>query len=312
MKFLITGCAGFIGSSITEHLLHLGHHVLGIDNYDSFYSITTKDDNIKSFAKHPNFTLYYTNMLSCDLRKTLTNSRIDCVIHLAASPGVLPSFKNPIAYQINNTQATLLLLNAMRDSGVKNGVFASSSSVYGNGTKLPFSEEDKVEPVSVYGTTKLALEGHCRSYANAYDMNLTCLRFFTCYGPRQRPDLAIHKFSRLMLNSKPIVLYGDGQTSRDYTHISDIVRGIHDVSQCVKGFNIINLGSSSPITLNTLIEKLSKALKVTPIIQRGSLHSGDVHHTYADVSKAKHRLGWEPIVDFDDGLEGFVDWLGAQ
>jgi len=308
MRILVTGCAGFIGSTLTEYLLNKGEFVLGIDNFNDFYDVKIKKNNIKKAQENNNFVLQQIDLLNVS-PNLLKNYAIDCIIHLAAYPGVRPSFLHPEQYSRNNIDGTLRLLQCMRELQITKGVFASSSSVYGNNPTVPFSEDAHVEPISIYGATKLTLESYCRSYSYAYNLDITCLRFFTCYGPRQRPDLAIHKFTRLLKEKKPIPMFGDGATSRDYTYIDDIVHGVYLAATKVDGFNIINLGNSYPTKLSTMIHTLAEKLEVDPIIQQEKIPAGDVMHTWANITKAETLLGWKPATSFGDGLDKFLEWI---
>lgn len=308
MTTLVTGCGGFIGSTLTDSLLKTGSPVVGIDNFNNFYTPSIKRKNISSAIQQENFTLLHTDLLALDA-ETLKYHDIDRVVHLAAYPGVLPSFKSPELYNRHNVGVTLRLLECMRKTGITKAVFASSSSVYGNNPSVPFSEDACIEPISIYGTTKATLEGYCRSYANAYGMDITCLRFFTCYGPRQRPDLAIHKFTKLIRDKQPITMYGDGSTSRDYTYIDDIVSGIRLALNNVNGFDIMNLGNSCPISLLTMIKAIGEVVGESPIIHKQPIPSGDVIQTWANISKIESKLGWKPVTSFYDGLVKFLDWL---
>lgn len=308
MRVFVTGCAGFIGSTLTEYLLQQGVFVLGLDNFNDFYAPEIKRQNIQKSCAHANFVLAEDDLLEFN-EDLLFKHSIDTVVHLAAYPGVRPSFDRPMLYHKTNLSATLRLLNIMNSAGITNGVFAGSSSVYGNNPQIPFVETALVEPISIYGATKLGLEGYSRTYARAYNMNITCLRFFTCYGPRQRPDLAIHKFARLLRDGKPITMYGDGSTSRDYTYIDDIVKGIYLAAQRVNGFNIINLGNSYPITLADMIKTISDKLGVTPNIIQEEIPAGDVIQTWASISNAEKMLGWKPEVSFEEGITKFLEWF---
>ena len=308
MRILVTGCAGFIGSTLVEYLLGKGEFVLGVDNFNDFYAPEVKKNNIKKALENANFALYQTDILQLD-NKVIQEYAIDCVVHLAAYPGVRPSFVNPELYSRVNIDGTLRLLQCMRQLHITKGVFASSSSLYGNNPSVPFSETAHVAPISIYGATKLTLESYCRSYAYAYNLDITCLRFFTCYGPKQRPDLAIHKFARLLKEEKPIPMFGDGSMSRDYTYIDDIVRGVYLAANKIDGFNIINLGNAYPVKLATMIETLAAKIGVKPNIQSKEIPAGDVQQTWADISKAEKLLGWTPTTSFDDGLDAFLDWI---
>lgn len=308
MNVLVTGCAGFIGSTLTELLLSKGHFVVGVDNFNDFYDPEIKRTNIKNSVSNSNFVLEQRD-LALLTSGLFGRYGINCVVHLAAYPGVRPSFNDPALYTQVNIGGTLRLLELMRELSISNGVFASSSSVYGNNPDVPFAESARVAPISIYGATKLALESYCRTYAKAYGMDLTCLRFFTCYGPRQRPDLAIHKFARLLKKGSPIPMFGDGSTSRDYTYIEDIVRGVYRAMERPHGFDIINLGNSYPVSLYDMISTIATQLGVKPDIKQQAIPAGDVLHTWASTEKAERVLGWHPTTTFTDGIAKFLEWL---
>lgn len=310
MIVLVTGCGGFIGSHLTKLLLDEGHYVFGVDNFNDFYSPAVKRHNISFALSNKKFGLIVKNIVDLDI-PLLRRYSIDCVVHLAAHPGVLPSLKMPYKYTDNNVHSTLHLLELMKSCSIINGVFASSSSVYGNSKTAKFSETTPVEPISIYGGTKVLLENYCRTYSYAYGLNINCLRFFTCYGPKQRPDLAIYKFTRLLRAGKVISLYGDGTTFRDYTYINDIVQGVYKAIKAVKGFDIINLGSSNPITLSEMVDTLAKSLGIAPKLQYFPIPPGDVTRTFADIARAKRVLNWKPTTVFEDGINSFVKWFNA-
>lgn len=262
MKILITGGAGFIGSHLTRRLLEEEEKVVAIDNFDPFYSVTEKKNNIKGFLKNKNYKFVRGDI--CDkqfINDLFKEEKFDYVIHLAAKAGVRPSIANPIGYFKTNVEGTLNLLEAAKDNAIKNFVFGSSSSVYGERSKTPFSERDNVDhPISPYGLTKVVGEKLCNVYHLSYNLPVTCLRFFTVYGPGQRPDLAIRKFISLISQDKPLEMYGNGTTMRDYTYIDDIVDGITRAYRKKIDFEIINLGNSSPVKLNHLIELIASEL----------------------------------------------------
>ena len=307
---LITGGAGFIGSHAAERLLARGDRVIGLDNFDPFYSRGIKEGNIRSALAHPSFRL-----AEGDIRDAETVSRLfaeekpDAVFHSAAKAGVRPSIADPLGYQDVNIRGTLVLLEAARKAGVRHFVFASSSSVYGENPKVPFSEDDFVDhPISPYAATKKAGELLCHTVHHLSGMPVTCLRFFTVYGPRQRPDLAIHKFTRLIDEGQPIPVFGDGSTSRDYTYIDDIVDGVVRAIDRPDGYRIINLGESTTVTLSEMIAEIERALGKKAVIDRQPLQPGDVPRTYADVEKARRLLGYEPRMPFREGIERFTAW----
>jgi UDP-glucuronate 4-epimerase len=312
MNILITGAAGFIGSHLCERLVKK-HNILGLDNFCDFYAPEIKEKNIENLKNHPNFTLFRADIRDFEnLRNIFTENSIDMVIHLAAMAGVRPSLKNPQLYTEVNINGTVNLLECCKDFGVKKVLFASSSSVYGNNKKVPFAETDSVDyPISFYAATKKAGELICHTYHHLYQMSIACLRFFTVYGPRQRPDLAIHKFSKLISEGKPIPFYGDGTTCRDYTYIDDIVDGIEKALDFVDKntvFEIFNLGESKTISLDKMVQTIENCLQQKAKKEMLSMQPGDVLQTYADISKSKKILGYNPQTEFEVGVERFVEW----
>ena len=314
MNILITGAAGFIGSTTAEQLIKEGHQVIGIDNFDPYYDRKIKENNIKELQKSSLFSLYELDILDYEkFEKVFKENKIDYVLHLAAKAGVRPSIEDPIGYQNVNNLGTNNLLELCRKYGVKKLVLASSSSVYGNNKVVPFKETDVVDyAISPYAASKKANEVLAHVYHSLFDMDIILLRFFTVYGPRQRPDLAINKFTRLILNNEPIPLYGDGTTSRDYTYIDDIVSGILLSFKYLKEhqnvYEIINLGSNNPISLIEMVQTIEKALNKKAIINWLPMQPGDVDITYADISKAKKLLGYNPSITFENGIKNFVAW----
>lgn len=312
--YFITGGAGFIGSTLSEKLLMGDNQVIIIDNFCEFYNPKIKENNIKDCVENENFKLYKGDIRDRNLIKQIFDeNEIDVVVNLAAMAGVRPSIENPILYQDVNCMGLQNILEEMKKHNVKNGVFASSSSVYGNCKEVPFRENMVVDfAISPYAATKKANEVMAHVYHKLYDMNTIMLRFFTVYGPKQRPDLAINKFTRLMLEGKEIPMFGDGNTSRDYTFVDDIVNGIE--KSCNYVFNnknvyeILNLGNSSPISLKEMIKVIGNSLGVEPKIKQLPMQPGDVDRTYADITKAKNMIGYEPKVSFKDGIEKFVNW----
>jgi UDP-glucuronate 4-epimerase len=306
---LITGAAGFIGSHLCERLLDEGLVVVGVDNFDDFYDPQIKHGNISTCLKNKNFRL-----IEADIRDRTAMDKaaedIEIIVHLAARAGVRPSIAQPLLYSDVNINGTMVLLEAATKHKVGKFVFGSSSSVYGNNEKVPFSEGDNVDfPISPYAATKKACELICHTYHHLYGNNITCLRFFTVYGPRQRPDLAIHKFSKLIEQDKPIPVYGDGSMMRDFTYIDDIIDGIIAAMNKCEGFNIYNLGQSQPITVNDLIGEIEKALGKKAIREYLPLQPGDVNRTFADITKAVGELGYNPSTPIPDGLAKFTVWL---
>ncbi|MCP3682789.1 MAG: SDR family NAD(P)-dependent oxidoreductase [bacterium] len=309
MNVVVTGGAGFIGSTVCEALLARGDSVICIDNFNDYYNPEAKEEHIKEMQKNPDFKLYRTDICdSAAMEKLFSENKIDKIIHLAARAGVRASLENPLLYEEVNLKGTLIILELARKNSIKNIIFGSSSSIYGNNEKVPFSEEDRVDnPISPYAATKRAAELMCFAYHNLYKMNITCLRFFTVYGPRGRPDMAIHKFTRFIEEEKDIELYGSG-TSRDYTFISDIVAGILAALDKELEFEIINLGDSNPVELNYLVELIESAVGKKAKIKKSGMQMGDVNKTYANISKAKKLLGYEPTVKIEEGIKKFVEW----
>jgi len=309
-KIAVTGAAGFIGSHCVEALLARGDHVIGIDNFDGFYDPAVKRANLAQCSANRKFKLVEADIRDAAAMSAALAGGVDAVIHLAARAGVRPSIEQPVLYADVNVNGTAVMLEAARQAGIGRFIFASSSSVYGNNPKVPFSENDPVDhPISPYAATKKAGELLCHTYAHLFNMNITCLRFFTVYGPRQRPDLAIHKFARLVEAGRPIPVYGDGRTSRDYTYIADTVDGMLRALDRCAGYRIYNLGNSQPVTLNDLIAALERALGKNAIIDRQASQPGDVERTCADVIVARRELAYDPKTSLADGLAFFVAWL---
>lgn len=309
---LVTGGAGFIGSHLCEALLLRGDSVVALDNFDPFYPRREKERNLEGLLGRPGFTLVEGDIRSPESLNTAFTvaGRVDSVVHLAALAGVRPSILDPVRYQDVNVSGTSQVLEAMRRHGVRRLALASSSSVYGNNTKVPFSEEDPVDyPISPYASTKRACELIAHTYCHLFDFEIACLRFFTVYGPRQRPDLAIHKFGRMMLQGKPIPIFGDGSTSRDYTYIDDILLGVLAALDQVRGFRIYNLGESQTTTLAELVGLLELALGVKATRQVCPPQPGDVAITFADISRARAELGYHPTTKVSDGIPKFAAWL---
>ena len=311
MKVLITGAAGFIGSHLSQRLLATGDSVVGLDNFDNFYDPAVKRSNISECIESGRFELIEGDIRDAGcVESILSKGDVDVIVHLAAKAGVRPSIENPVEYQDVNITGTVVMLEAAKKFGIKKFVFASSSSVYGNNKKVPFSETDNVDfPISPYAATKKAGELICHTYSHLYDINMTCLRFFTVYGPRQRPDLAIHKFSRLIEAGQSIPVFGDGSMRRDFTYIDDIVDGVTAAIDKCDGYEIYNLGESRPVRLDELIAGIEKSLGKKATIERLPNQPGDVNQTYADVTKAKEKLGYDPDTEISTGLEKFVKWL---
>ncbi len=310
MKVLVTGAAGFIGSHLCERLLREGWQVLGVENFDDFYDPQIKRHNIAGCLENENFELVEADIRDRAAMGDEVGSGVDVIVHLAAKAGVRPSIDQPLLYADVNINGTGVLLEAAKEQRIGSFIFGSSSSVYGNNEKIPFSEDDTVDfPISPYAATKKAGELICHTYHHLYGISVTCLRYFTVYGPRQRPDLAIHKFSRLIEQGKPISIYGDGTMSRDFTYIDDIIDGTVAAIEKCDGFHIYNLGESRPITVSELVAKIEKALGKEAVKEYVPPQPGDVERTYADVSKAVNELGYNPSTDIDAGLAKFVTWL---
>ena len=310
MRALITGAAGFIGSHLCERLLADGWTVDAVDNFDDFYDPQIKRRNINNCLKSERFHLIETDIRDGDSMGKIIGGDIQIIVHLAAMAGVRPSIAQPLLYADVNINGTMVLLELAKKHRIDRFIFGSSSSVYGNNEKVPFSEDDSVDfPISPYAATKKAGELICHTYHHLCDMSITCLRFFTVYGPRQRPDLAIHKFATLIEQDKPIPVYGDGSMMRDFTYIDDIINGIVAAMDRCDSFNIYNLGESEPITVNDLIIEIEKALGKKAIREYLPPQPGDVERTYADISKAVEDLAYEPSTSIRAGLKQFAAWL---
>ena len=311
--YLITGGAGFIGSTLTKKLID-NNKIVVIDNFNNYYDPKIKENNISEYIENKNYKLYRIDIRNKeDVKKVFDENEIDIVIHLAAMAGVRPSIENPILYQEVNGLGTQNILEESKLHNVKKLIMASSSSVYGNCKEVPFKEDMIVDfAISPYAATKKANEVMAHVYHKLYDMNIIMLRFFTVYGPKQRPDLAINKFTRLMMNNEEIPMFGDGSTSRDYTYVEDIVDGIVKSCDYVENndnvYEIINLGSNNPISLKDMINTISKVLNIKPIIKELPMQPGDVDKTYACIDKAKKLLGYEPKYSFEEGIRNFVEW----
>ena len=313
MNYLITGCAGFIGSNLIDKLLESkDNKLVGIDNLNDFYDKKIKEKNIEDALKNKNFIFIKDDLLNIEsLNKIFESYKIDIVIHLAGYGGVRPSIDNPRLYIDNNIIATLNILECMKKYEIKNIIFASSSSIYGNSKESVFTETLKVsEPISPYAMTKMACEELLYTYHKLYNINVLALRFFTVYGRRQRPDLAIHKFTKLIFEEKPIPVFGDGSTKRDYTYIDDIIEGIISAANYLDNnyYEIINLGGGEPVSLEEMISVLENTIGKKAIIERKSMQKGDVIKTVSDITKAKKLLNFSPSTKFKDGIKLFIDW----
>jgi UDP-glucuronate 4-epimerase len=306
---LVTGAAGFIGSHAAEALLARGCNVIGVDNFCAFYDRAWKEANLACVG--PKLKVEEIDIADGKRIAALVGKvKPTAILHLAAMAGVRPSIERPGYYCRVNVEGTTNLLQAAVENKVGKFLFASSSSVYGNASRVPFSEEDPVdEPISPYAATKRAGELLCHTYWHLYKLPSFCLRFFTVFGPRQRPDLAIHKFSRLIAAGKAIPMFGDGSTSRDYTYIDDIVAGILAAFQRCDRFRIYNLGGSDPVNLKTLIEQIEKAIGMKAVIERRPAQPGDVERTYADLARSTAELGYKPRTPLAEGLRRFAAWF---
>ena len=315
-NILVTGGAGFIGSHLVDTLLGEGvWNVTVVDDLNDFYSPDTKRANLSSARSNPSFELAEIDIRNGDkLRGVFDSKQFDCIVHLAARAGVRPSLSQPKLYAETNIDGTLNLLELARDYEVKQFVFGSSSSVYGINAKVPFAEDDRIhQPISPYASTKAAGELLCHTYSHLFDIRTVCLRFFTVYGARQRPDLAIHKFSRLISEGKPIQIFGDGTTRRDYTYIDDIIQGVRSaIDYDASMHEVFNLGESETTELNRLVELLEESLEMKAIIDRQPMQPGDVPTTYADISKARRLLSYDPRTKIEEGLPKFVEWFQAE
>jgi UDP-glucuronate 4-epimerase len=312
MNFLVTGGAGFIGSHVCERLLRDGHSVWAFDDLNDFYDPQLKRANIRDIqALARPFEFFHGDLTdNAALAELFSSVKFDQVIHLAARAGVRPSLEQPALYQRVNVEGTVNVLEAARRHGVKKIIIASSSSVYGLNAKVPFAESDPIfSAVSPYAASKLACEALGHVYHHLYKLDIAMLRFFTVYGPRQRPDLAIHKFTKLIDSGKPIPVFGDGSTARDHTYVTDILEGVIACTKKEFGFEIFNLGESQTVKLSELITLIESALGKRAIIDRQPLQPGDVPLTFADISKARDRLGYNPQVKAARGIPLFVDWF---
>ncbi|MFA9479374.1 GDP-mannose 4,6-dehydratase [Phycisphaerales bacterium AB-hyl4] len=311
---LITGAAGFIGSHLTDRLLAQGQQVVGLDNFCDFYDPAIKHANLAQARTQGCFSLVEADLRDRDaVVEAVAAHRPDTVVHLAAMAGVRPSIENPAYYTAVNLNGTVNLLDAAVAQGCKRFIFASSSSVYGNNKKTPFSEDDRVDhPISPYAATKKAGELICHSYSHLYQLPITCLRFFTVFGPRQRPDLAINKFLRLVRDGKPIPMFGDGSTSRDYTFVDDIVDGVTAaIDRCGEPdrYRIYNLGGHSPVSLREMIATVERVVGKAAQIDRQPMQPGDVDRTWADLTRVKAELGFEPATSLEEGIARQWQWM---
>jgi UDP-glucuronate 4-epimerase len=314
MKVLVTGGAGFIGSHVVERLLQLDHEVSIIDDLNDFYSPELKRSNLTSIAETGRVRFYENDIRDVeDVFRIVKETSPEIIIHLAARAGVRPSLENPLLYEAVNVSGTMVLLEACRTLGVRKFVFASSSSIYGVADRIPFSEDDSLNlPISPYAATKISGEKVCYTYSHLYGLQVACLRFFTVYGPRQRPDLAIRKFTEMIDTNQPIPVFGDGSSGRDYTYIDDIVDGILAAVHLDSSYDVFNLGNAHPVTLMVLIETIEKSLGKKARLRWLPPQPGDVPITYADISKATTMLGYSPTTSFTQGIDKFVNWYLTQ
>jgi len=312
-EILVTGGAGFIGSHLVDHLLGEGSwRVTVVDDINDFYSPAIKRANIAGHLQNPDYKLVEADIRdSAAMAAMFDETRFDVIVHLAARAGVRPSLAEPKLYAETNINGTLNLLELAREHDIKQFVFGSSSSVYGINTKVPFAEDDRIhQPISPYAATKAAGELLCHTYTHLYGIRCICLRFFTVYGARQRPDLAIHKFSRLISEGKPIPVFGDGSMRRDYTYIDDIIQGVRSaIDYDATMYEVFNLGESQTTELGELISLLEQNLDTHAIIDRQPMQPGDVPTTYADISKSREILGYNPTTKIVDGIPKFVEWF---
>jgi len=307
---LLTGGAGFIGSHLAERMLRDGRRVVVLDNFDPYYDPAIKRANVRAASQHAGYRLVEGDIRDGALLDRLFAAEsFAAVVHLAARAGVRPSIEDPVLYSSVNLDGTTRLLEASRRHGVEKFIFGSSSSVYGNNRKVPFAEDDPVDrPISPYAATKKAGEVLCHAFHHLFGIRVACLRFFTVYGPRQRPEMAIHKFTHILASGGEVEQYGDGSSARDYTYVDDIVEGVvRSLDRC-SGYHIWNLGGSHTITLAELVQAIADELGVAPRVRRLAMQPGDVDRTWADVGKARAELKWEPRVDLRAGLARFVEW----
>ncbi len=319
MKILITGAAGFIGSNLSRRLLGKNNSIICVDNFDPFYDRSVKEKNIADLLKNPGFKLIEENIIDeAAMMRVIGEEKPDMIIHLAAKAGVRPSIEDPAGYSRTNINGLISVLEGAKAAGIKDIVFASSSSVYGNTKEVPFSENAFVDhPISPYAATKKAGELLCNTYSHLNGMRIASLRFFTVYGPGQRPDLAIAKFTRMIDQGKEIPFYGDGSTERDYTFIEDILGGIEGViswlvQQPEKTHEVFNLGESHTTTLFDMVSIIEKSLGKKAKLNKMPLQPGDVRRTYADISKAREFFGYNPSTLLKEGIPRYVEWYRRQ
>lgn len=311
-RYLVTGGAGFIGSHLVDRLLARDPaRLVVVDNFDEFYSPQIKRSNIVNHLSHPSYRLVEADIRDYNkLKQLFSEEVIETVIHLAAKAGVRPSVSDPRTYQEVNIGGTVNVLDLAQRNGIRKVIFGSSSSIYGPSATPPFREDAPLNPISPYAATKASGELLSHTWSHLYGMQILCLRFFTVYGPRQRPDLAIHKFARLIMSQSPIPVYGDGSSERDFTYIDDIIQGIMGaIEYSATPFEVINLGESRTITVSRLIELLEDAIGKKAIIDRQPDQPGDMPRTHADITKARELLGYNPTTQIESGITKFVEWL---
>ena len=310
MNILVTGGAGFIGSHLVERLLQEGHRVICLDNFDDFYDPALKRRNLTDARKDSRFRLVEGDLRDEGiLKRIFGEEKVEIVAHMAARAGVRPSIEQPLLYADVNIRGTLSLLEECKKYKIRRLVFASSSSVYGNNPKVPFAEDDPVDnPISPYAATKKAAELICHTYHHLYGMDIACLRYFTVYGPRQRPEMAIHQFSRLIHRGKKVSLFGDGSSRRDYTYIDDAIDGTMGALFREHGYEIYNIGESQTTTLSELVQWIEEQMGKRAQVEYLPAQPGDVERTYADIRKARERLGYQPKINMREGISRFVRW----
>lgn len=314
MHLLLTGGAGFIGSHFSRKLLDEGHEVDCLDNFNTYYDPALKRENVQPFLDHPRYRLIEGDIVDWPAVENLFAERsYDSVVHLAARAGVRPSIREPLLYEQVNVLGTMHILEAARRHGVGRIVSASSSSVYGSNSKVPFSESDPVDhPISPYAATKKAGELMAFTWHHLYGLSISCMRFFTVYGPRQRPDMAIHKFARLICSGQPVPVFGDGRSRRDYTYIDDIIEGLYAALLRCEGYHIYNLGESNTIELLELIHLLEEGLGRKAVLEFHPDQPGDVPITYADISLARRELDYRPSTPIERGIGLFAEWYKSR
>lgn len=311
---LVTGGAGFIGSHVVDALLQRGHRVVAFDSFHDYYSPARKRRNLAAARQHPQFHLVEGDIRdAAAVERTLAENRVESIVHLAAMVGIRNSIAKPVLYADVNVLGLGVVLDAAQRHGVRSIVFTSSSSVYGVDTPPPFAEDaPATSPISPYAATKRAGEMLCRTYHTLYGTTITCLRLFTVYGPRGRPDMAPYRFVERVLSGQPLPVFGDGSTTRDYTYVGDVVTGILSALEIRSGFEIINVGSGVPVSLADLIRVVEEIAGRQAVIERGPPRSGDVPHTFASLDKAARLLGYRPTVSIADGMRRFVEWYRAE